>query len=62
MTKDKLQVKVYNNIALATGRGKNKDTWQGQPVQSDEWITDAYRKENYKLVCVLTHLTPVTQK
>jgi hypothetical protein len=62
MTKEILRVKVYDNIALVTGRGKNTGTWQGEPMQADEWITDVYRKENEKWVCVLTHLTPVAQK
>jgi len=59
MTKEILRVRVYNNIALVTGRGKNTGTWQGQPIQADEWITDVYKKENDKWICVLTHLTPV---
>ena len=62
MTKEILRVKVYDNIALVTGRGKNTGTWQGQPMQADEWITDAYKKENDKWICVLTHLTPVAEK
>ena len=62
MTKEILRVKIYDNIALVTGRGKNTGTWQGQPIQADEWITDVYKKENDNWVCVLTHLTPVAQK
>ncbi len=59
MTKEILRVKVYGNIALVTGRGQNTGTWQGQPMHADEWITDVYKKENDKWLCVLTHLTPV---
>lgn len=59
MTKEILRVKVYDNIALVTGRGENTGTWEGEPMQADEWITDVYKKENGKWVCVLTHLTPV---
>ena len=62
MTKEILRVKIYDNIALVTGRGKNTGTWQGQPMQADEWITDIYKKEDEKWVCVLTHLTPVSNK
>lgn len=61
MTKQILRVKVYDNIALVTGRGQNTGTWQGQPLQADEWITDVYKRENEKWLCVLTHLTPVKQ-
>lgn len=59
MTKEILRVKVYGDIALVTGRGQNTGTWQGQPLEADEWITDVYKKENDKWLCVLTHLTPV---
>jgi ketosteroid isomerase-like protein len=59
MTKEILRVKVYDNIALVTGRGKNTGTWQGEPMQADEWITDVYKKEKDNWICVLTHLTPV---
>ena len=59
MTKQVLRVKVYDNIALVTGRGQNTGSWQGQLLAADEWVTDVYKKENEKWLCVLTHLTPV---
>ncbi|HYK77553.1 MAG TPA: nuclear transport factor 2 family protein [Daejeonella sp.] len=59
MTKEILRIKVYGDIALVTGRGKNTGIWQGHPMEADEWITDVYKKENDKWLCVLTHLTPV---
>lgn len=59
MTKEILRVKVYGDIALVTGRGQNTGTWQGEPMKADEWITDVYKKEKDKWLCVLTHLTPV---
>jgi len=59
MTKQILRVKVYGDIAVVTGRGQNTGSWQGQPLEADEWITDVYKKENDKWLCVLTHLTPV---
>lgn len=59
MTKQILRVKVYGDIALVTGRGQNTGRWQGHQMEADEWITDVYKKENEKWLCVLTHLTPV---
>ncbi len=59
MTKEILRVKVYGDIALVTGLGQNTGSWQGKPLEADEWITDVYKKENEKWLCVLTHLTPV---
>lgn len=59
MTNKILRVKVYGDVALVTSRGLNTGTWQGQPLEADEWITDVYKKENDQWLCVLTHLTPV---
>ena len=59
MTKQILRIKIYGDIALVTGRGQNTCSWQGQSLEADEWITDVYKKENDKWLCVLTHLTPV---
>lgn len=59
MKKEVVRVKLYGDIALVTGRGQNTATWQGQTLETDEWITDVYKKENDQWHCVLTHLTPV---
>ena len=59
MTKEVLRVKIYGDIAVVTGRGQNTGTWQGNPIKADEWVTDIYKRENDKWLCVLTHLTPV---
>lgn len=59
MTKQILRVKVYGDIALVTGRRQNAGSWQGRPLEADEWITDVYKEENKKWLCVLTQLTPV---
>jgi len=62
MTKEILRVKVYDNMALVTGRGQNTGFFNKQPLKADEWITDVYKKENGRWLCVLTHLTPVLEK
>lgn len=59
MTKQISRVKVYGDLALVTGRGQNSGSWQENPMEADEWITDVYKNENGKWRCVLTHLTPV---
>ena len=62
MTKEILRVKIYDNMAVVTGRGKNTGFFNGQPIKADEWVTDIYKKENDKWICVMTHLTPVVEK
>ena len=59
MTKDVRRVKVYGDIAVVTGRGRNTGCFKGQPIAADEWITDVYRRVDGRWLCVLTHLTPV---
>lgn len=59
MSKEVLRVKMYGDVALVTGRGQNTGTWQGEPMEADEWITDVYKKDGDEWMCVLTHLTPV---
>jgi ketosteroid isomerase-like protein len=59
MTKDVARVKVYDNIAVVTGRGRNTGCFKGNRISADEWITDVYQKVEGRWLCVLTHLTPV---
>ncbi|MEQ1585402.1 MAG: nuclear transport factor 2 family protein [Cyclobacteriaceae bacterium] len=61
MTKEILRVKIYDSIALVTGRGKNTGFFKNQFIIADEWVTDIYKKEKDNWVCVLTHLTPVAE-
>jgi hypothetical protein len=46
-------------MAVVTGRGKNTGWFKGEPLKADEWVTDIYKKEGDRWLCVLTHLTPV---
>lgn len=59
MSKDIERVKVYGDVAVCTGRGRNTGMFQGEPMNADEWVTDVYHKTSAGWVCVLTHLTPV---
>jgi ketosteroid isomerase-like protein len=57
MTKQVVRAKVYGDIAVVTGRGRNTGTFRGAPISADEWITDVYRFARSQWRCVLTHLT-----
>jgi len=52
------RVRVYDNVAVVSSRGKNSGTYKGQPFSSDEWITDVFVKQQGRWRCVLTHLSP----
>ena len=60
MTKEIVRAKVYGDVAIVTGRGRNTGLFRGKPISADEWITDVYRAIGGQWRCVLTHLTPAT--
>ena len=59
MTKVATHAAVVGDIAWITGRGRNTGTFNGAPMQADEYITDIYRRTPQGWRCMLTHLTPV---
>lgn len=58
MDKQLHRLKVYGDVGVVTGRGRNTGTFQGVPIAADEWITDVYHRVDGRWLCVLTHLTP----
>lgn len=58
MVKTIVRARIYGDVAVVTGRGKNTGTFRGAPIAADEWITDVYRRVDGRWRCVLTHLTP----
>ncbi len=62
MTKQVVRAKVYGDVAVVTGRGQNKGTFQGRPIEADEWVTDVYMNIDNDWLCVTTQLTPIAGK
>jgi ketosteroid isomerase-like protein len=60
MSKDIGRIRVYGNVAVVTGRGRNTGMFKGTPISANEWVTDIYVKTDDRWICVLTHLTPAT--
>ena len=60
MSKDIGRIRVYGNVAVVTGRGRNTGMFKGAPISANEWVTDIYVKTDDRWICVLTHLTPAT--
>lgn len=58
MTKVATHAAVVGDMAWVTGRGQNTGTFNGAPIQADEYITDVYRRAGDNWLCMLTHLTP----
>jgi len=61
MSKRLDRVKVYGDMAVVIGRGRNTGTFRGAPIRADEWVTDIYRRTGGQWRCVLTHLTPALE-
>ena len=59
MTKTATHAAVVGDMAWVTGRGQNTGTFNGAPIQADEYITDIYRRVGDEWFCMLTHLTPL---
>ena len=59
MSKVATHAAVVGDMAWVTGRGQNTGTFDGVPMQADEYITDIYRQVDGTWLCMLTHLTPV---
>lgn len=57
MTKVPTHAHVTGDIAWVTGRGQNTGTFNGEPIEADEYITDIYRRVDGEWRCMLTHLT-----
>jgi ketosteroid isomerase-like protein len=49
---------VIGDVAWISGRGQNTGTFDGKPIEADEYITDFYRRTEDGWRCMLTHLTP----
>ena len=58
MSKVATHAAVVGDMAWVTGRGQNTGTFNGAPIQADEYITDVYRRVGETWLCMLTQLTP----
>jgi len=61
MTKTATHAAVVGDMAWVTGRGRNTGSFNGTPIQADEYITDIYCRVGGRWLCMLTHLTPANQ-
>jgi ketosteroid isomerase-like protein len=62
MTKVATHACVVGDVAWITGRGQNTGSFDGKPVDADEYITDIYRRVDGEWRCMLTHLTPARSR
>lgn len=59
MTHDVLSVRRFGrDVAVITTHGRNTGSFQGQPIEADEWTTDVLVRTVDGWRCALTQLTP----
>lgn len=61
MSKTVTHAAVVGDVAWVTGRGQNTGSFNGSPMEADEYVTDIYRRVGDDWLCMLTHLTPVNK-
>ena len=62
MRKKVLRVMLYNNIAIVITRGMNIGFLRDEPFNSEQWVTNIYKKENENWICIMTKEAPVACK
>jgi uncharacterized protein (TIGR02246 family) len=62
MESDEWRVRAYGNVAVITARSTSLATFKGQVLSARERSTSVYLKQDGRWQCVLTHLTPMTEK
>jgi ketosteroid isomerase-like protein len=60
MVFDVHRVRVDGDAATVTARGRNRGTFNGEPFELDEWITDVFVRRGDGWKCAVTHLTSAT--
>jgi len=62
MRKKVLRVMLYNDIAIVITRGMNIGFLRDEPFNSEQWVTNIYKKENENWICIMTKEAPVACK
>jgi ketosteroid isomerase-like protein len=59
MTHDVLDITPHGDVVVVRTRGRTSGSFQGAPIDADEWTTNVLVKESDGWRCALTQLTPV---
>lgn len=59
MRKDVLQVKNFENIVIVISKGKNIGEYLNEPFDTELWVTNIFRIENSRWVCISTQEAPI---
>lgn len=57
MTSEDLDVRVYGDAAIVTGRGLSEGTFEGRPFREVERYSCVFVRRQSEWQCVLTHLS-----
>jgi hypothetical protein len=59
MRKEVLQVKNFDNIVIVISRGKNIGEYLNVHFETEIWVTNVFRIENSRWVCISTQEAPI---
>ncbi|TDB62759.1 nuclear transport factor 2 family protein [Arundinibacter roseus] len=54
MVKDIQHVQIVDNIAIVVSKGKNEGQYAGVSYNSEQWVTNIYKRENSRWFCMMT--------
>jgi ketosteroid isomerase-like protein len=57
-----LQVRIYGDAAVVTGRGVSGGTYHGQAFRAMERVFDVWVRQDGRWRCVLTHLSRIADQ
>ena len=60
MKKEIVHVKLHNDVAIVIAKGRNEGHYLDKPFDSEQWVTNIYKKINQHWVCVMTQEATVT--
>jgi hypothetical protein len=58
MSFEVVEVRLLGDVAVVVGRGTNGGSWQGEPFEADEWVTEVFVRRNGTWRCSVSALTP----
>jgi hypothetical protein len=60
MNKVVLQSRVYNYVSIIVSHGKNNGLYKNVPFNSEQWITNIYKRENKNWICIMINEASVS--
>ena len=60
MLKRVRHIQIHDSTAIVVSMGKSKGEYLGLSYDSEQWVTNIYKSENSKWLCIMTLEVPVS--